>query len=535
VTRDESPPTETVISPARKWLITASVMIVTVMQVLDVTVTNVALPHIQGSLSAGVDEVSWVLTSYLAANAVILPATGWLAGVLGRKRFFLLCTVVFTAASVLCGLAPNLNTLLVARMLQGIGGGPLMPLSQAIMWEIFPLRQRGMAMAAWGIGIMMAPIFGPTLGGFIADEWSWRWIFYINVPIGVVGLLAASAFLFDPSHLRRPTRIDTPGLVLMVVGFLSLQLFLDQGERSEWFDSRFITALAVTAGVTLGAFFIRELMTPEPIFDLSIYQDRNFAAGSLIMIVVMIGFYSSMVLLALFTQKVMGYDAWTSGLVLAPGGVGNLLSLLLAGRVVTFLDQRWLLVAGCLLNAFATYSMATVTLGADYWALAWPRFIQGVGVGFIFVPLNTVALATIPREKLGNATAALNVVRNLGGGIGVATMATLLARRTQQHQATLVAHVDRYDADTAARLDAWADHFRAHGADGFTAEKQALGMLYAEVKQQAQVLAFADDFWLLFLLFCATLVLLPLLQRVRIGTVSASPASGEAPAPVHAE
>ena len=228
--------TEPELGAARKWTITASVMLVTVMQVLDVTVTNVALPHIQGSLSAGVDEVSWVLTSYLAANAVILPATGWLAGVLGRKRFFLICTVVFTGASVLCGLAPNITMLLLARMLQGIGGGPLMPLSQAIMWEIFPLRQRGMAMAAWGMGIMMAPIFGPTLGGFISDNWSWRWIFYINVPIGVVGFLASSAFLFDPPYLRRAARVDGPGLALMAVGFLSLQLFLDQGERNEWFE-----------------------------------------------------------------------------------------------------------------------------------------------------------------------------------------------------------------------------------------------------------------------------------------------------------
>ena len=218
---------ESTIGSARKWAVTGSVMLVTVMQVLDVTVTNVALPHIQGSLSAGVDEVSWVLTSYLAANAVILPATGWLAGVIGRKRFFLACTVIFTLASVLCGLAPNIWVLLVARMIQGIGGGPLMPLSQAIMWEIFPLRQRGTAMAAWGVGIMMAPIFGPTLGGWISDNWSWRWIFYINVPIGLVGFLAASAVLLDPPYLRRPGRIDIWGLVLMAVGFLSFQLFLD--------------------------------------------------------------------------------------------------------------------------------------------------------------------------------------------------------------------------------------------------------------------------------------------------------------------
>ena len=520
------------IGAVRRWAITATVMTVTVMQVLDVTVTNVALPHIQGSLSAGVDEVSWVLTSYLAANAVVLPATGWLAGALGRKRLFLGCTVMFTAASVLCGLAPNITWLLVARMLQGIGGGPLMPLSQAIMWEIFPLRQRGMAMAAWGVGIMMAPIFGPTLGGWISDNWSWRWIFYINVPIGVLGLFAASAVLFDPPYLKRPGRVDVLGLVLMAVGFLSFQLFLDQGERNEWFESYAIIGLAILASFTLIGFLLRSLTVDEPILDLTVYADRNFAASSLIMLVVMMGFFSSMVLLALFTQRVLGYDAWTSGLVLAPGGVGNLFSLVIAGRLITRMDQRWLLALGCILNAYAVYVMSEVTLGMDYWSLAWPRFIQGAGVGFIFVPLNTVALATIAREKMGNATAALNVVRNLGGAIGVAVMTTLLARRSQEHQSTLVGHVNIYDPETAERLRVWARHFAAAGTDAFTAQKQAVGMLYREVTRQSELLAFADDFWILFVLFCGTLLLLPLLARVRIDAPSQKRGGAEAaPAP----
>jgi DHA2 family multidrug resistance protein len=490
----------------------------------------------QGSLSAGTDEISWVLTSYLAANAVILPATGWLAGFLGRKRFFLLCTVGFTLASVLCGLAPNLNTLLFARVLQGIAGGPLMPLSQAIMWEIFPFRQRGMAMAVWGMGIMMAPIFGPTLGGWITDNWSWRWTFYINVPIGILGFFAASAILFDPHYLRKPGKIDVPGLFLMVIGFLSLQLFLDQGERYEWFDSNFIVMLGITAVVTLVGFLVRELTAEEPILDLGVYRDRNFAASSLIMVFVMFGFFSSMVLLALFTQKVLGYDAWTSGLVLAPGGVGNLLSLLIAGRLINRMDQRILLLVGCVLNAWAAWNMSVLTSSVDYWALAWPRFVQGLGVGFIFVPLNAVGLATIPRISMGNATALLNVVRNLGGGAGVAVVSMLLARRTQEHQSTLVAHVNPFDAETAARLSAWTAHFGAQGADSFTAQRRALAMVYQEVTRQAQVLAFADDFWLLFVLFCGTVLLLPLLERVRTGPVSSgSPHADDAPAPVHVE
>jgi DHA2 family multidrug resistance protein len=520
-----TPELEAPISAVRRWAITVTVMTVTVMQVLDVTVINVALPHMQGSLSAGVDEISWVLTSYLAATAVILPATGWLAGFLGRKRLFLLCTVGFTAASVLCGLAPNLNVLLLARVLQGIAGGPLMPLSQAIMWEIFPFRQRGMAMAVWGMGIMMAPIFGPTLGGWITDNWSWRWTFYINLPIGIVGFFAASAILFDPPYLRKAGKIDVPGMVLMVIGFLSLQLFLDQGERYEWFDSSFVVALGITAAVALVGFLVRELTAAEPILDLGVYRDRNFAASSVIMVVVMFGFFSSMVLLALFTQKVLGYDAWTSGLVLAPGGVGNLLSLVLAGRLINRMDQRLILAVGCVLNAWAAWNMSVLTLGVDYWSLAWPRFVQGLGTGLIFVPLNAVGLATIPRISMGNATALLNVVRNLGGGAGVAMVSTLLARRTQEHQSTLVAHVNPFDAETAARLSAWTAHFGAQGSDSFTAQRRALAMVYQEVTRQAQVLAFADDFWLLFVLFCGTLLLLPLLERVRTGPVRSSRAN----------
>jgi MFS transporter, DHA2 family, multidrug resistance protein len=532
-----TPEQDAPISALRRWAITVTVMTVTVMQVLDVTVINVALPHMQGSLSAGVDEISWVLTSYLAANAVVLPATGWLAGILGRKRFFLLCTVGFTLASALCGLAPNLNVLLLARVLQGIAGGPLMPLSQAIMWEIFPFRQRGMAMAVWGMGIMMAPIFGPTLGGWITDNWSWRWTFYINLPIGVLGFFAASAILFDPSYLRKPGKIDIPGLCLMVVGFLSLQLFLDQGERYEWFDSNFIVILGFTAVVALIGFLVRELTADEPILDLGVYRDRNFAAASVIMVFVMFGFFSSMVLLALFTQKVLGYDAWTSGLVLAPGGVGNLFSLIIAGRLINRMDQRILLLVGCVLNAWAAWNMSVLTSNVDYWALAWPRFVQGLGVGFIFVPLNAVGLATIPRISMGNATALLNVVRNLGGGAGVAVVSMILARRTQEHQSTLIPHVNPFDAETAARLSAWASHFGAHGADSFTAQQRALARVYQELTQQAQVLAFADDFWLLFVLFCGTILLLPLLERVRSGppTASSSAHADDAPAPVHME
>ena len=323
------PPT---VSAGRKWAITLTVMVVAFMQILDTSVTNVVLPHLQGSLSAGLDEVSWVITSYLAANAIVIPATGWLVAVFGRTRFFLICCTLFTVSSFISGAAPDLTTLIVARIFQGLGGGPIIPLSQAILWEIFPIHQRGMAMAVWGVGFILGPILGPTVGGYLADEWSWRWIFYINLPVGILGFVLASACLFDSPFQRKPGRIDGWGLGLMVVGFGCLQLVLDRGEREEWFDSSMIVAMAVVAVCALVGFLIRELTAHDPILDLSVFTDRNFATGAALISVIGFGMFSSMLLVAVFTQKLLGYDAWTAGLVLAPSGVGNILSLFASGH-----------------------------------------------------------------------------------------------------------------------------------------------------------------------------------------------------------
>jgi DHA2 family multidrug resistance protein len=502
------------ISGAHKWAITFSVMLVTVMQILDTSVTNVALPHMQGALSASVDEVAWILTSYLAANAVIIPATGWLSGLLGRKRLFLICTVLFTVASFLSGLAPTLEFLVAMRILQGIGGGPMIPISQAIMWEIFPLRQRGTAMAVWGIGIMMGPILGPTLGGWLADNWSWRWIFYINLPIGVLGFLMASAFLFDPPHIRRPARVDALGLALMVIGFAAMQYVLDRGEREDWFESGWMVGLSVLAVCALAAFLARELTTRHPILDFSVFVDRNFALGAGLVSLTAFGLYSSMLLVALYTQKILGYDAWNAGLVLAPGGVGNMISLVIAGRLIALVDQRGLLALGLILNGVGLFMMANITLSVDYWTLAWPRFVQGLGLGFTFVPLTTLALATVAKDRLGNATAAFNVVRNVGGSVGIALATTYLARRSQYHQATLVGHVDVWSAETTRRMGEWTRHFLDRGSDTYTAQRRATAMLYHDTVTQAQVLAYADEFWLLGVFFCVILVVLPLMRRV---------------------
>jgi len=533
------PLTDWQITPARRWAITLSVMMVTVMQVLDTSVTNVALPHMQGSLSAGIEEMSWVITSFLAANAIVIPATGWLSARFGRRRFFLICTVLFTVSSFLSGIAPNLEFLVAMRILQGLGGGPVIPMAQAIMWEIFPLRMRGTAMAVWGTGIMLAPILGPTLGGWIADNWSWRWIFYINLPIGLAGFLLVSVFLFDAPFVKKPRGIDAVGLVLMVLGFGFLQLALDLGEKHDWFDSGLIVGLFMVAVCAIVGFLIRELLATEPILDLSVFNDRNFAVGTMCIALVGLGLNSSVLLVALYTQKLLAWDAWNAGLVLAPGGLGTMIALLISGRLVARADQRLMLAGGCLLNAVATTMMASVTLGMDYWSLAWPRFLQGFAGGFIFPPLQTLTLATIRLERLGNATAAYNVVRNIGGSVGVALATTLLVRRSQEHQTTLVAHLNVWDAETAARLKQWTEHFVSQGSDSYTAGRRALAMLYRGTVEQAQVMAYADDFWLLALVSLAILPLVPLMHRVRTeqnerarerpGRVEALPAPDNSP------
>jgi DHA2 family multidrug resistance protein len=507
--------TDAPLTPFRKWAITFSVMFVTVMQVLDTSITNVALPHMQGTLSAGIDEMAWVVTSYLAANAIVIPASGWLTAVFGRRRFYLICTVIFTVSSFLSGIAPNLEFLVAMRIFQGLGGGPVIPMSQAVMWEIFPLAQRGTAMAVWGVGIMMAPILGPTVGGWVADNWSWRWIFYINLPIGVLAFFMISVFLFDAPFHKKPSRVDILGIALMVTGFGALQLMLDLGEREDWFDSGLIVTFGVLAVCAIVGFVVREATAAEPILDVRVFVDRNFGLSSAAIFIISMGFNSSLLLVALYTQKILGYDAWTAGLTLAPGGLGTMMALMISGRLVSRMDQRVMLVFGCVLQAVALWMMSQLTVTMDYWSLAAPRFVQGFSQGFIFVPLQALALATIRTEHLSNATAAFSVVRNIGGSIGVAVATALLSRRAQYHQTTLATHVNAWNPETTARLSAWTDHFLSQGSDTFTAGRRALAMVYRETLTQAQILSYADDFWLMLTTYAVVVLVIPFMQRVR--------------------
>jgi DHA2 family multidrug resistance protein len=495
-------------------IVAVTTMMATFLVILDVTIANVALDHMRGSLSAGVDEITWVLTSFLVANAISLPITGWLTDLLGRKRLFIVATVAFTLTSAAAGAAPSLAVIVAARFLQGLAGGPLVPLSQATMIETFPASQRGMAMAVWGIGIMFAPIIGPTLGGWITDNWSWRWVFYINVPVGAAAVVLA--WLVVPeSATERPAvrRVDVPGLVLLVVGISALQFVLDRGQREDWFASPLIVWLSVVAAVTLIALIVRELRAEEPVVDLRVLRHATFAVATAAMFVISIAFYGIMVLSPLFTQILMGYTAMLAGLVLAPGGVSTLVTMPVAGALMNRIDPRWIIVAGCVLNAYAMYLMATLTLEASYWHIMWPRFIQGFGIGLSFVPLSTVALSAVPMRELGHASGLFNFIRTIGGSIGIAMVATLLERGAQTHQARLAAHVSLYDPDVWDRHRALVGLFAARGADTATAEQQAWAHLYEMVQREALALSFIDNFWRLVWIFVAVVPFVLFLGR----------------------
>uniref|UniRef100_A0A7C5ENY6 DHA2 family efflux MFS transporter permease subunit n=1 Tax=Desulfobacca acetoxidans TaxID=60893 RepID=A0A7C5ENY6_9BACT len=510
-----------------KWLITLAVMAGTFMEIIDTTVVNVALPHMAGSLSAGVDEATWVLTSYLVSNAIVLPITGWLAALFGRKRFLMICLALFTGTSMLCGSSPNLGSLIVFRIFQGVGGGALQPLSQAILLESFPVHERGMAMAIWGIGVVFAPIVGPLLGGWITDNLSWRWAFYINLPVGLFSLVMTALFIFDPKYIKeqRAGSIDYVGLGFLIVGLGCLQVVLDKGEREDWFSSAFIVRLTVMAVVGLALFIYWELKTKDPVVELRLFKERNYAAGVTIMFLFGFVLYGSIVLLPLYLQTVMGYDATLAGWALAYGGVGSLMILPIVGRLTQIIDGRWLIALGLLINMLAVYLMSLYNTQIDFRTAWLPRFIQGFGLGTTFVSLTTLTMSRISQEKMGNATGIFNLMRNLGGSFGIATVTTLLSRRAQFHQSRLVEHLTPLDLTFQNWYHRMGELFGLGPDWPWWQVKQPLATLYLEVQRQAQMLAFCDNYWFLTLLFLGLLPLVPLMRR--------SPAPVGPPGPGH--
>jgi len=471
---------------------------------LDMTIANVALDHIRGSLSAGVDEAAWVLTSYIVSNAVVLPLTGWLGNFFGRKRFFAFCVAFFTVSSFLCGAAPNLQTLILFRILQGAGGGALMPMSQAILLETFPPKEHAMAMAVWGIGMMLGPILGPILGGWITDNYSWRWIFYINVPIGVLTVFLVAVILQDPPYVKREGRkIDWWGLGYLALGVGSLQVLLDKGERVDWFASDVIVTLAGAAGIGLLLFLWQEMRTKEPIVDLRVFKNQTFAVGTVFTTLIMFALYGTMVLIPLYCQLLAGYTPLLAGKVLSFQYIGTFVSILLAGRLFNRIDPRWLVCGGCLLAGYGAWDMTHFNPQIDFWGIAWPGFFRGMGSGLIFVPLTTLSLGAIPREQMGTASGLFNMVRTIGGSIGIALLITFLSRGTQIHQSYLTAHIHLYNPVVWQRF-ALAGPGTAAGLSGNGGQGgPLLALIYGEVQRQALLMSFVDDFRLIAYIFFA--------------------------------
>jgi len=511
------------------WLVAGTVMLATFMEVLDTTVVNVSLPHIAGNLSASIDESTWTLTAYLVSNAIVLPMGGWFSTLLGRKRFYMLCVALFTVSSFLCGVAPSLEMLILFRVLQGLGGGALQPVAQAILVETFPIEKRGMAMAVFGIGVVFAPIIGPTLGGWITDSYSWRWVFFINIPIGIVSLLLTSLLVYDPPYLVRKTlkdgmKIDYVGFSLLALGLGSLEVVLDEGQKSDWFSSNFIVIFSILTVISLVSVVFWELSKAEPVIDFRVLKDRNFAICTLTMLVMGMVLYGSTTLLPLLLQTLLGYTSLLSGLVLSPGGFVVVACMPLVGKLLTHYQPRWLVVFGVLACAGGLLIMSGFNLYIDYRTAVWSRMVQSLGFGFLFVPISTAAFAFIPRARTQYATGLFNLARNIGGSIGIATVTTMLARRAQFHQARLVEHMTPYDAAFRQSAAGAAQVVAAHGASAPDAAHAAQGMLYGSMLRQASMLAFVDTFRLMAVMF---LVIIPLMLMIRNIKPSRTPAAME--------
>jgi len=499
-----------------KWLVALTVMLPTLIEIIDTSVVNVSLDHIRGSLSAAIDESTWTITSYLVSNAIIIPMTGWLSRYFGRKRYLIFSISLFTLSSLLCGLAWNLQSLVFFRVLQGIGGGALQPISQSVLLETFPPIQHGMAMAIFGVGIMFGPIVGPLLGGWITDNWSWHWIFFINIPIGIISILLVIFVIVDPPYMKRmKMKIDYWGLAFLAIALGCLQIVLDKGERSDWFSSDFIIWLSIISVTSMILFVITELFAEHPIVNLKAFRNVTFSAGNLIMFFAFFNLFGSIVLLPIYLQTLMGYTATLAGVVLGPGGIATLIAMPIAGRLVTRVNPKALLGFGIIVSAYSTYLMSNFNLAADFNTIIWPRLVLGVGMGFIFIPLTTMTMSGIKREEMGNATGIYNLLRNLGGSFGVAFITTMIARRAQFHQTRLVEHLTPFDRSYQITSSQLAELLRQKGFDTVTSVQAGLSGIYGQLLRQASMLSFNDAFYLLCILMTCTFPLLIFMRKNR--------------------
>ena len=518
ITMNEAADWQPAVNP---WIIAVAVTLATFMEVLDTSIANVALPHIAGSLSAGQDESTWVLTSYLVSNAIVLPLSGWLSSIIGRKRFYMSCVALFTISSALCGLSLNLPMLIIFRILQGVGGGGLQPSEQAILADTFPPAKRGLAFAVYGIAVVTAPAVGPTLGGWITDNFSWRWIFFVNIPVGILSILLTSRLIEDPPYFKRrklsETRIDYIGLGLVALGLGALQVVLDKGERDDWFQSNFILTLAIISVVSILTVIVWEWYHKDPIIDLHLYRERSFAAANFLMFMLGFALLGSTLLLPLFMQTLLGYTAEQSGMALSPGGFTIMLILPLVGFMLSRYDARWLMIFGLSVLSLSLFHMTSFDLGVDFRTVTLARVLQGVGLAFLFVPINTAAYAHLPRDKNNAASGLMNLARNIGGSVGISFVTTMLARRAQFHQARLSENLVSGNRAFQSTLNGLTRTFTNAGLDPASAQHRAHSMVQSNVIRQATMLAYVDNFWLLGVVIACLIPAVFLIKRAKSG------------------
>ncbi len=508
---------------ASRGLIAFTVMLPALIEIIDTAVVNVSLDHIRGSLSASYEEATWTITAYLVSNAIVIPMAGWLAKLIGRKNYQIASIALFTFSSFMCGSAWSLNSLVFFRVMQGIGGGGLVPISQSILLESFPREKHGQAMAIFGLGAMMGPIVGPLLGGWITDTLSWRWIFYINVPIGILSIIMNVIVIKDPPYMQRQKmKVDYWGLIFLTIGLGALQFVLDKGESDDWFSSNLILTFGVIAAVSLTLLVINEHYSEQPIVNLKLFKDRTFTSGATVMFFVFLNLFGSIVLLPVFLQMMMGYTSFYAGLVLGPGGLATLISMPIAGKLVSKVNPKKILAVGISICALSTYTMSQFNLTTDFWTFVWPRVLLGLGMGFTFIPLTTMTLSHIPRENMTEASSLYNLLRNLGGSVGIAFTTTMLARRAQFHQARLVEHLSPFDPGYTMYYDKLTSFLGSKGLPATGAD----GLMYRELVRQSTTLAFTDAFLIICLLILSVLPLVFIMQR-------AAPASGGPPADGH--
>ncbi len=497
-----SPPAEPWKPKVNPWLIAVVVSMAAFMEVLDTSIANVALPYMAGNLGVSNDESTWVLTSYLVSNAIVLPISGWFAGVFGRKRFFMACLTIFTVSSLLCGMAPSLGTLILFRVLQGAGGGGLQPMAQAIMADTFPPEKRGLAFALYGITAVIAPTVGPTLGGWITDNYTWRWIFFINLPVGILVLFQILRLVEDPPWAKRLARagvkMDYIGVALLTLGIGALQVMLDKGQEDDWFGSRFILTLAIVTGVCLVSLVIWEWFHKDPIIDVRLFKNLNFFGANVMMFVLGIMLFSSLVMMPQFLQTLMGYTAELAGLVLSGGGLLLLFLMPVAGTLASKIQARYIIAFGWLTLSLAMYySTQHLDLEISFRSASIMRVVQVFGLGFLFVPINLASFVGMPPEKSNSVAGLVNFMRNIGSSVGTSMVTTLIARRAQVHHTYLVAHVTSGQPAFTQSAQALADRLAAAGLDASQAMSQAYGRLYQVLIAQATTLAYIDTFWVL--------------------------------------